>query len=212
MASGPSPDGYPGDLLTHRRAISLTRREALLAGMGSAALGLVPPQLWGAAAEIAATDLGDDLVLYSGAGGNVVGLKSVEGLLLVDSGRAEHSKALLAKVQERQGKGPVRYLLNTHWHLDHTGDPTTRSAAPGRRSWHTRTPGSGWASRSSASGKAAPIRRDRRRRGPPIRSSTTRSGSRSAVPRSNTVICRRRTPTATFMSTSRGRTCSLRAT
>jgi cyclase len=108
-----------------RSPLRVTRRDTLLAGLGC---GVAAPA-WAASGWVVATDLGGDLVLYGGAGGNVIGLRGAEGLLLVDGGLAKHSKALLRAVRERQGKGPVRYLLNTHWHIDHTGSNETLAAA-----------------------------------------------------------------------------------
>lgn len=105
-----------------RSPTCLTRRDALLAGLGVAvAVPAVSSRAWAASGQIAATDLGGALVLYGGAGGNVVGLKAADGLLLVDGGSAANSAALLAAVQAKQGGAPVRYLLNTNWRLDHTG-------------------------------------------------------------------------------------------
>ena len=99
----------------------LTRRGTLSAGLGCAVAAAAPARAASADGPVVATDLGGDLMLYGGAGGNVVGLRSADGLVLVDSGAAQRSAALLGAVQEKQGKGPVRYLLNTHWHVDHTG-------------------------------------------------------------------------------------------
>lgn len=97
----------------------MTRRDTLLAGLGYGVALAAPARA--ATGQVAATDLGGDLALYQGAGGNVMGLRGRDGLLLVDGGLAQHSKALLGAVQGMQGGGPVRYLLNTHWHVDHTG-------------------------------------------------------------------------------------------
>ena len=122
----------------------MTRREALLTGLGGG-VALAAPA-WAAtggdvtaSGQIVATDLGGDLVLYSGAGGAVVALRGGDGLLLVDGGLAQHSKALLSAVQEKQGKGPVRYLINTHWHVDHTGSNEALGAAGAKIVAHENT-------------------------------------------------------------------------
>jgi glyoxylase-like metal-dependent hydrolase (beta-lactamase superfamily II) len=65
--------------------------------------------------------LADDLLLFEGAGGNVIAALSSEAILMVDGGSAERSSELLRLVSmETQGR-PIKTLLNTHWHWDHTG-------------------------------------------------------------------------------------------
>jgi glyoxylase-like metal-dependent hydrolase (beta-lactamase superfamily II) len=115
----------------------ITRRETMLAGLGCALASAAPARA--ASAQVAATDLGGGLTLYGGAGGNVVGLKAADGLLLVDGGAAAQSKALLSAVREAQGAAPVRYLLNTHWHPDHTGSNETLAAAGAKIVAHENT-------------------------------------------------------------------------
>ncbi|HET9637744.1 MAG TPA: MBL fold metallo-hydrolase [Allosphingosinicella sp.] len=52
--------------------------------------------------------------------GNSVFLEGPEGLILIDTGRhPAHQAKLLAYARER-GR-PVAAIVNTHWHLDHTG-------------------------------------------------------------------------------------------
>jgi cyclase len=74
-----------------------------------------------ASAPIEATRLADDLVMYSGAGGNVVTLGQGADLLMVDTGSAEHTAALLDTVEAQTGTRRVATAFNTHWHWDHTG-------------------------------------------------------------------------------------------
>ncbi|MEO6184778.1 MAG: MBL fold metallo-hydrolase [Steroidobacteraceae bacterium] len=73
-------------------------------------------------ASVQATRLADDLVLFQGAGGNVVTLgTAADGLLMIDSGAAEHTSALLRAVQAETGTRRITTAFNTHWHWDHTG-------------------------------------------------------------------------------------------
>jgi len=71
--------------------------------------------------EIATTPLGHGLAMLAGAGGNIVASAGEDGVFVVDDEFAElHPKirAALAKLSDR----PVRFVINTHWHGDHTGD------------------------------------------------------------------------------------------
>jgi len=87
------------------------------------------------AAPAAGRDSGWHLVPGSfapgrGPDGNSVFLDAPEGLILVDTGRhPAHQEALLAYARER-GK-PVAAIVNTHWHLDHSGgNAEIRAAFP----------------------------------------------------------------------------------
>jgi glyoxylase-like metal-dependent hydrolase (beta-lactamase superfamily II) len=55
-----------------------------------------------------------------GAGGRIGVLSGPDGILMVDSQYTQISDKVLAAVK-RVGNGPIRYLVNTHIHIDHTG-------------------------------------------------------------------------------------------
>jgi glyoxylase-like metal-dependent hydrolase (beta-lactamase superfamily II) len=74
-----------------------------------------------AAVSIAVDKLTDNLMVISGAGGNVTLALGPDSALLVNSGSATQSAALVAKVAELAGGKPVKTLFNTDWHADHTG-------------------------------------------------------------------------------------------
>ncbi|MGV3592364.1 MAG: MBL fold metallo-hydrolase [Gammaproteobacteria bacterium] len=101
----------------------MPNRRSLLKGIAAAPALFVLP--WSAAVRAAdglqAQPINERLILITGAGGNVVLFKGNQQLALIDSGLAEHTAALLALVDELGGKAPVRTLLNTHWHADHSG-------------------------------------------------------------------------------------------
>ena len=63
----------------------------------------------------AATKLTDKITLITGAGNNVVALAGDGGSLLVDCGDAAHAAEVLKLA------GPVKTVVNTHWHLESTG-------------------------------------------------------------------------------------------
>jgi glyoxylase-like metal-dependent hydrolase (beta-lactamase superfamily II) len=52
--------------------------------------------------------------------GNTIVFEGADGLVVVDTGRyPDHQAKILAYARER-GK-PVTAIVNTHWHLDHSG-------------------------------------------------------------------------------------------
>jgi cyclase len=61
-----------------------------------------------------------DLSLISGAGGNVLVWSGSEGIVLVDTGLASRSTELLETVAHI-APGELRFVINTHQHVDHTG-------------------------------------------------------------------------------------------
>jgi cyclase len=74
-----------------------------------------------AADALELTPVTDKLAVLSGAGGNVLVHAASAGQVLVDSGAAGFSDALLAALRELPGAGRVTTLFNTHWHLDQVG-------------------------------------------------------------------------------------------
>jgi cyclase len=108
-----------------RGHVSNSRRQFLqaLGSMSVVLAGLAtgrPGAVW-AADSLSVDELRGGLSLVTGAGGNVVVLRRPEGAIVVDSGAPSHAEALGALLRERLDGVPVRALLNTHWHLDHTG-------------------------------------------------------------------------------------------
>jgi cyclase len=61
-----------------------------------------------------------NLYVIVGNGGNVAVFPTSEGVVLVDDKFAEDAPEILAKVKTVSDK-PIRYVLNTHQHGDHTG-------------------------------------------------------------------------------------------
>ncbi len=64
--------------------------------------------------------------------GNVVAIVGDDGVLVVDSGRFPTlARRMIAEIRAKTDK-PVRYLVHTHWHLDHiASDEVFREAFPG---------------------------------------------------------------------------------
>jgi glyoxylase-like metal-dependent hydrolase (beta-lactamase superfamily II) len=90
---------------------------ALLAATGSAAT--LQAQDW-SKVQIQTEKLTDNVYVLAGAGGNIAVLVGEDGAMLVDSGFAELSEKVATAVKE-VSKGPVRFVVNTHWHFDHVG-------------------------------------------------------------------------------------------
>jgi cyclase len=63
-----------------------------------------------------------------GAGGNIAVQVGDDGILVVDTGTAERSDEVLAAIR-RLSDGPIRWIVNTHLHADHTGGNETISQA-----------------------------------------------------------------------------------
>jgi cyclase len=63
-----------------------------------------------------------------GAGANIAVQVGDEGVLVVDTGRAEMRDDVLAAIR-RLSDRPIRWIINTHLHADHTGGNETISQA-----------------------------------------------------------------------------------
>jgi glyoxylase-like metal-dependent hydrolase (beta-lactamase superfamily II) len=102
-----------------------SRREVLKSGVAAASLlsafGLPGVAVAARAAALRLEPLTDRLSLVTGGACNVVVLRGEQGLLLVDGGAGADAHALLRLLEERFPRLPVKALLNTHWHLAHTG-------------------------------------------------------------------------------------------
>jgi len=70
--------------------------------------------------QIKSTQLAEHVYMLEGTGGNMAVLTGPQGTLLVDDEFAALSEKIEAAIASAGG-GKVRFLLNTHWHGDHTG-------------------------------------------------------------------------------------------
>jgi cyclase len=73
-----------------------------------------------APAELHVLPVQGNIYMVVGAGGNVTLQTGDDGVLLVDTGTAQMSAKLLAAIRGISDK-PIRYIINTHVHADHTG-------------------------------------------------------------------------------------------
>jgi glyoxylase-like metal-dependent hydrolase (beta-lactamase superfamily II) len=103
----------------------MTIRGTIAAGMLAALIGS-----WGTAnaqggfaptAELATVKVRDNIyMIRSGPSGNVTVLVSDDGVALIDSKFAMDHDGIMAQLAKITDK-PVRYVINTHLHQDHTG-------------------------------------------------------------------------------------------
>ncbi len=107
----------------------LRRRSAATRACGTLLLvaGLSTPvharQDW-AAIPVATTHVRGSVHAVFGTGANQAVSVEGDGLLVVDAGYAELGDRLLAAIQQlgaTEASLSPRYLVNTHWHFDHTG-------------------------------------------------------------------------------------------
>ena len=73
-----------------------------------------------AAGKLTLDKVKDDLYVISGDGGNVAAYITDEGVIIVDDKFDADVPEILAKIKSVTDK-PVKYVLNTHQHGDHTG-------------------------------------------------------------------------------------------
>jgi glyoxylase-like metal-dependent hydrolase (beta-lactamase superfamily II) len=68
------------------------------------------------------TKLGDDTYLVEGGSHNSLFVVFQDHVLLIEAPQGtERAQAVLAKVRETAGDKPVRYVVPTHYHFDHSG-------------------------------------------------------------------------------------------
>ncbi|HEB88055.1 MAG TPA: MBL fold metallo-hydrolase [Deltaproteobacteria bacterium] len=70
--------------------------------------------------EIETTRLGSGIAMLTGAGGNIGVSTGPDGVLMIDDQYAPLTDRILASIRALSDE-PIRFLLNTHWHGDHTG-------------------------------------------------------------------------------------------
>jgi glyoxylase-like metal-dependent hydrolase (beta-lactamase superfamily II) len=108
------------------------RRFVATAALSSTAAILAPRQLLAqygntvnvmrkdaASAKIVVKPLRNNISVLMGSGGNIAVLTGKDGKLLIDSGFAV-SKTAIANALAGINSDPVKHLINTHWHVDHT--------------------------------------------------------------------------------------------
>ncbi len=109
--------------------------------------------------EIKSAPLGTGLYLLSGAGGNIAALTGADGVLLVDAEFGALAERIRAALKGLGAGQPPRFIIDTHYHYDHT-DGNEAFATNGRHSSSRRR---SCAAGSSAAAPSATAARSRRR-------------------------------------------------
>ncbi len=119
--------------MNKNQASEISRRHflgsALLAG---AVICFMPRRLFGvdgspvttirdaaATAKINVTKLRGNVSMLEGSGGNIAALTGRDGKLLVDAGITA-SRPRITEALASLSNDPVKHLINSHWHFDHT--------------------------------------------------------------------------------------------
>jgi cyclase len=101
-------------------AIILLLAGAVAAQQQPAAPPAAPPPVDFSKVEIKTTDLGDNVYMLEGQGGNITVAVAKTGIIMVDGQFAPLHDKIKAAISTISNL-PVKYLINTHYHGDHTG-------------------------------------------------------------------------------------------
>jgi cyclase len=102
--------------------LALVGAAVLLAGNASAqqATPPAPPARDFSKIEIKTTDLGNNTYMLEGEGGNITVAVGKDGIIMVDGEYAPLHDKIKAAI-EAVSKEPIKFLVNTHFHSDHSG-------------------------------------------------------------------------------------------
>ena len=105
----------------------------ILLAVAASLLSIASPALAQSAADLAKVEikpqiLAPGVAVLFGAGGNIGISYGPDGTVLIDDQFAPLNAKIVAAIAAL-GAAPVRYVLNTHWHYDHTGGNEAMGAA-----------------------------------------------------------------------------------
>lgn len=98
-----------------QRLLSVNWVLALVLSVGVSQSHAAPPET-----TIETVPLAEGLYMMTGSGGNMGLSVGADGAILIDDQFAPLSEKILAAVAKLTDQ-PIKYLVNTHWHYDHTG-------------------------------------------------------------------------------------------
>src|SRR5467141_2468517 len=91
---------------------------ATMFGMAALTYAQTPPDF--SKVEIKTTKVANNFYTLEGQGGTIGVLAGPDGVLLVDSQFAPLTEKIVAAIR-KISNSPIRFLINTHVHGDHTG-------------------------------------------------------------------------------------------
>ncbi|MBN4053668.1 MBL fold metallo-hydrolase [Haliea sp. AH-315-K21] len=77
--------------------------------------------------QIESVRISDNFYVLYGAGGNIGVFAGEDGLIMIDSQYAALSERITDAIERISGD-PIKFIINTHWHSDHTGGNANFSA------------------------------------------------------------------------------------
>ncbi|MDQ3288283.1 MAG: MBL fold metallo-hydrolase [Pseudomonadota bacterium] len=95
------------------------RHVLALALLGTPLLAVAQQRDW-SKVEVDSSPLRMGTHLVTGAGGNIVASVGKDGTFIIDDQFAPLAERIVAALRELD-PSPVRFVINTHWHGDHTG-------------------------------------------------------------------------------------------
>ena len=98
----------------------MRNRFTLFAAFSLLAVSAAPAQRDMSNVQIKATAVAGNIHMLEGQGGNIAVSTGPDGVLIVDNQFAPLAEKITAAI-EKLDQGPIRFVLNTHWHGDHTG-------------------------------------------------------------------------------------------
>jgi len=104
----------------NRVEIAVVATITALSGSTFAQQSAAPPAPDFSKVEIKTTHLGDNIYMLEGQGGNITVAVGKDGIIMVDGQYAPLHDKIKAAIEAISNK-PVKYLINTHFHGDHTG-------------------------------------------------------------------------------------------
>src|SRR5580704_5153431 len=129
-ASNPAPERKKGPKMMQSSFLrkKISRPEMFGNSTGSAADLLAAKRAQFNAAPLETERLHEALTMLSGPGGTLVILNGPDGKIIVDT-FVRPAWPRLKKSLDGLGNEPVKWVINTHWHIDHTGNNAPLHAA-----------------------------------------------------------------------------------
>src|SRR4051812_50130558 len=113
-------------------AITLLLGTSAFAQQQPPAPSAAPPPVDFSKVEIKTTDLGDNVYMLEGQGGNITVAVGRAGIIMVDGQFAPLHDKIKAAISTISNL-PIKYLINTHYHGDHTGGDESFGKGGARR-------------------------------------------------------------------------------